>query len=240
MFQTRTSRSQPPVTRLSSQGTMAHTPITWPWRHLRCLPSVSKTKILALSRATMMYLSVRCNPVTTAWSGVICLCSTLPPTRQAVSTWYFCLKWLRYVIAFGRVRLPGAGDARSNDLERASSGLEEENAVVDVIKPIAAPEAAPFDAEERSGLKAGLRCEDPASSDPLLYACFSHNDFQAMSSLTNSCHRRETCEERARVFASSIKVNICKCLSAVSTLFKEADRLPSNTAHSAGLQTDLS
>lgn len=30
MFQTRTSLSQPPDTKVSPQGTIAHTPITWP------------------------------------------------------------------------------------------------------------------------------------------------------------------------------------------------------------------
>lgn len=37
------------------------------------------------------------------------------------------------------------------------------------------------------------------SFDILLYACFSQRDFQAMSSLTSSCHLLDTCEARARV-----------------------------------------
>ena len=42
IFQTLTSRSQPPETSVSPQGTMAQTPITWPCRHLRWRPSGSK------------------------------------------------------------------------------------------------------------------------------------------------------------------------------------------------------
>jgi len=50
---------------------------------------------------------------------------------------------------------------------------------------------------------------DPVgSSDMRRYACFSQRLFQAMSSLTSSCHRRETCDDLANVFASSINVRI--------------------------------
>jgi hypothetical protein len=46
------------------------------------------------------------------------------------------------------------------------------------------------------------------SSDMRRYACFSHRLFHAMSSLTNSCHRFDTCDERASVLASSMNVSI--------------------------------
>lgn len=48
------------------------------------------------------------------------------------------------------------------------------------------------------------------SSDILLYACRSHKLFHAMSSLTSSRHLLLTCELRAKVLASSMKVKILR------------------------------
>ena len=48
------------------------------------------------------------------------------------------------------------------------------------------------------------------SLDILRYACFSHNVFQAWSSLTISRHRLETCEARTKVLGSSTNSRICR------------------------------
>lgn len=106
--QTRTSLSHPPLTRVSPQGTIAQTPITCPC-NVRCeSPLVSKTWILALSSATMIYFSVRCRLVTTPPSWVMLRTVLMPPERQAASTRYRCLKCDLYVRRAGRAGEPSA------------------------------------------------------------------------------------------------------------------------------------
>lgn len=107
MFQTLTSRSQPPLTKISPHGTIVHTPITWPCSVFWFSPLASYTWILALSIANTIYLGVRCSVVTTPKSGVTYWLH-LPLLFHADSTMYFCLKWDRYEAGRGRCDRPGA------------------------------------------------------------------------------------------------------------------------------------
>ena len=78
------------------------------------------------------------------------------------------------------------------------------------------------------------------SSDIRRYACFSHRLFHAISSLTSSCHLLDTCEERASVLASSIKVRICQPCQHVNRFKVLKHSLPSSKARWVVHQTDPS
>jgi len=204
MFQTRTSRSQPPLTSMSSHGTIAQTPITWPLSVFWWSPLVLKTCILALSMATTMYLSVRCRLVTTPCSGVICLIMLSPPFRQAASTIYFCLKCDRYDCVCGLLLIRGLLGPDSSDEVVKSGALVEGQDIIESSARFDEREANPYGPRAARGSERGSIVSESAS-EGRLYACLSQSSFQVKSSPNNSCHRLDTWEDLARVLGSSTK-----------------------------------